>query len=423
MEENLIVNSTTLESVGTITDVDDVHEGQLYKTQADFKRALKAYTMKRGFEYAPTKCNDLKLTTRCRVADCPWRIKAHYLPGLTQWWVKKFISKHTYSRAIGDLSHRNCDEEFIAYFVMEQVVANEKYMPKMVQTKILRQHDVRISYWNAYRARERILQKIREDFEGSFAAFLSYMRELRMGTFLMDKFRGTLLTVLCIDENNYFLPLVWTVVDAHGYCIYHLSTNPPHATKNTPAWRRFWAATHAYTVAEFNEIIEKMNDLNPEQYKCVVKLPQHRGGYPLVPSKALFNAHFQLCQDDKQCYTTFKGHSNYIPSRGNTKENGVAITPTSMEVVDLSKMTCFCKRWDIDGIPYKHAIGAISCRLRDPYDFIDDWFKTTTYHVTYNDYVPPTRGKEHWPPIPNTVVPPRPPNVRIQSGRRKIARK
>ncbi|XP_020107198.1 arogenate dehydrogenase 2, chloroplastic-like [Ananas comosus] len=99
MEEDLIVNSATPESVGTVVNVDDVHEGQLYKMQADFKRALKAYAMKRGFEYTPTKCNDLKITARCRVADCPWRIKARHLPRFTQW--EQVVANEKYTREDG----------------------------------------------------------------------------------------------------------------------------------------------------------------------------------------------------------------------------------------------------------------------------------------------------------------------------------
>nr|CAD1820561.1 unnamed protein product [Ananas comosus var. bracteatus]CAD1820577.1 unnamed protein product [Ananas comosus var. bracteatus] len=93
------------------------------------------------------------------------------------------------------------------------------------------------------------------------------------------------------------------------------------------------------------------------------------------------------------------------------------------DAVDLSKKTCSCKRWDIDGIPCNHAMAAISFRLRDPYDFVEDWFMTSTYRSTYNVCVPPTRGKEQWPAIPSNVVPPRPPNVRIQPGRRKVSRR
>ena len=197
LEEDLIVNSSTMDAVVDVADADDVHEGQLYKTQGDFKRALKAYAMKRGFEYAPTKCNDHKITARCRVSDCPWRIKARQVPGIAQWWVKKFDSQHTCSRAIGGLGHRNCDAAFIASFVREQVVANEKYTPKMVQTEILRQHGVKISYWKAYRARELVIQEVRGDFEGSFALLPSYMQELKSGD------AETCLQLLYQDEGHF----------------------------------------------------------------------------------------------------------------------------------------------------------------------------------------------------------------------------
>nr|CAD1817263.1 unnamed protein product [Ananas comosus var. bracteatus] len=58
-------------------------------------------------------------------------------------------------------------------------------------------------------------------------------------------------------------------------------------------------------------------------------------------------------------------------------------------------MTCSCKRWDIDGIPYNHTMEAISFRLWDPYDFVEDWFKTSTYRATYNDCVPPLEAKSY----------------------------
>nr|CAD1832768.1 unnamed protein product [Ananas comosus var. bracteatus] len=65
------------------------------------------------------------------------------------------------------------------------------------------------------------------------------------------------------------------------------------------------------------------------------------------------------------------------------------------DVVDLSKKTCSCKRWDIDGIPCNHAMAAISFRLRDPYDFVEDWFMTSTYRATYNDCVPPPEARSN----------------------------
>ncbi|OAY73477.1 hypothetical protein ACMD2_26327 [Ananas comosus] len=446
--------------------------------------------MKRGFEYAPTKCNDHKITARCRVSDCPWRIKARQVPGIAQWWVQKFDSQHTCSRAIGGLGHRNCDAAFIASFVREQVVANEKYTPKMVQTEILRQHGVKISYWKAYRARELVIQEVRGDFEGSFALLPSYMQELKSGD------AETCLQLLYQDEGHFHRffwafgaairafrkhcrPLIGLdgLIDAvsdvfpdaaHGYCIYHLSTNLPHAPKNTPAWRRFWAAARAYTVAEFNEHMEKMKELNPEQYKYVVKLPRHRWAthcflgrrYSMLTSNCAetINSVIRHLKGLPITYLveeTRKKTACYFYQRKNNGKNITSvvtpyaekilgssretsrfytlnpsndvlfqvITADRTDVVDLSKKTCSYKRWDIDGIPCNHAMATISFRLKDPYDFVEDWFMTSTYRATYNDCVPPTRGKEQWPAIPSNVVPPRPPNVRIQPGRRKVSRR
>ncbi|OAY62940.1 hypothetical protein ACMD2_24061 [Ananas comosus] len=410
-------------------------------------------------------------------------------------------------RVTGGLGHRNCDAAFISAFVRKQVVANEKYTLKMVQTKILRQHGVKISYWKAYRARERILQEVCGDFEGSFVALSLYMRELRSGdaeaclqllyqdegrfhrffwafgalirafrkhcrpligmdgTFLHYYATGALLIVSCIDGNNCILLLAWAVVEgenhyswhwfldqlrdgvvgdrdvsransvlaiifdrqkglieavsdvfpdeAHSYCMYHLSTNLPHAPKNTPAWRRFWAAARAYTVAEFNEHMEKMKELNPEQYKYVVKLPRHRWAthcflrrrYLMLTSNyaETINSTIRhlkglpitnLVEKTQKILESFREASRFYTLNPSTDVLFQVIAPDSTEVVDLSKMTCSCKRWDIDGIPCNHAMRAISFRLWDPYDFVEDWFRTSTYRATYNDYVPPTRGKE-----------------------------
>ncbi|OAY64353.1 hypothetical protein ACMD2_18939, partial [Ananas comosus] len=346
-----------------------------------------------------------------------------------------------------------------------------------------------------------IRQEVRGNFEGSFAALPSYMRELRSGDtdacfqlLCQDEGRfhhffwafgasicafrkhyrpllgldGALLTASCIDGNNCILPLAWlrdgvvgdrdvsrvnnilTIIfnrqkglieavsdvfpdAAHGCCMYHLSTNLPHAPKNTPAWRRFCAAARVYTVTEFNEHMKKMKDLNPEKYKYVVKLPLHRA-FQLPPGRGntkensvTKNAGEKitsvLTPYAKKILESSREASRFYTLNPSTDVLFQVITPNSTKVVDLSKMTCSYKRWDINGIPCNHAMGAISCRLQYPYDFVEDWFKTLTYRATYNDYVPPTRGKEYWPAIPSNVVPSQPPNVRIQQGRKKVARR
>ncbi|XP_020102083.1 uncharacterized protein LOC109719708 [Ananas comosus] len=214
--------------------------------------------------------------------------------------------------------------------------------------------------------------------------------------------------------------------------------------------------------------MEKIKELNPEHYKYVVNLPRHRWAthcflrrrYSILTSNCAetINSVIRHLKGLPITYLveeTRKKTACYFYQRKNNGENITSVvTPYAekilgssreasrfymlnpsidvlfqviaadhTDVVDLSKKTCSCKRWDIDGIPCNHAMAAISFRLRDPYDFVEDWFKTSTYRATYNDCVPPTRGKEQWPAILSNVVLPRPPNVRIQPGRRKVSRR
>ncbi|OAY71949.1 hypothetical protein ACMD2_25432, partial [Ananas comosus] len=239
------------------------------------------------------------------------------------------------------------------------------------------------------------------------------------------------------------------------------STNLPHAPKNTLAWRRFWAAARAYTVAEFNEHMEKMKELNPEQYKYVVKLPRHRWAthcflgrrYSMLTSNCAETINslpitylieetrkktacyfYQRKKNGENITSVVTPYAEKILGSSRKTSRFYTLNPSTdilfqviaadrTDVVHLSKKTCSCKRWDIDGIPCNHAMVAISFRLRDLYDFVENWFKSSTYRATYNDCDPPTRGKEQWLAIPSNVVPPRPPNVRIQPGRRKVSQR
>ncbi|OAY79601.1 hypothetical protein ACMD2_14978 [Ananas comosus] len=231
-----------------------------------------------------------------------------------------------------------------------------------------------------------------------------YINMLHYCAFLSGKFRGALLTASFVQgENRYswdwFLEQlrdgvvgdrgisransILTIVSdrqkglieavfnifpdaAQGYCMYHLSTNLSHAPKNTPAWKRFWAVARAYTVAEFNEHMEKIKDLNPEQY-CM-----------WWATHCFLGRRYSMLTSN--CVETINSVIRHL--------KGLPITYLVEEVSRFYTLNPSTDRWDIDGIPYNHAMGAISCRLWDPYDFVEDWFKTMTYRATYNDYVP-----------------------------------
>ncbi|OAY67504.1 hypothetical protein ACMD2_20958 [Ananas comosus] len=103
--------------------------------------------------------------------------------------------------------------------------------------------------------------------------------------------------------------------------------------------------------------MEKMKELNPEQYKYVVKLPRHRWAT---------HCFLEGCSNTyaEKILGSSRETSRFYTLNPSTDVLFQVIAADRTDVVDLSKKTCSCKRWDIDGIPCNHAMAAISFRLR-----------------------------------------------------------
>nr|XP_011459364.1 PREDICTED: uncharacterized protein LOC105349940 [Fragaria vesca subsp. vesca] len=89
-------------------------------------------------------------------------------------------------------------------------------------------------------------------------------------------------------------------------------------------------------------------------------------------------------------------------------------------VVNLARRTYTCRRWDLCGIPCKHAISAIYLKREDPDDYVSRCYLKTTYMSIYNNLIQPVNSMDLWsrgedPPI-------QPPQYSRQPGRPKKTR-
>ncbi|XP_062018891.1 uncharacterized protein LOC133735500 [Rosa rugosa] len=92
----------------------------------------------------------------------------------------------------------------------------------------------------------------------------------------------------------------------------------------------------------------------------------------------------------------------------------------SKNVVNLAMRTCTCRRWDLTGIPCKHAISAIYMKREDPDDYVAACYLKKTYMSIYSNLVQPVNSMDLWfrgedPPI-------LPPQYTRQPGRPKTKR-
>ncbi|KAG8377471.1 hypothetical protein BUALT_Bualt08G0036400 [Buddleja alternifolia] len=93
----------------------------------------------------------------------------------------------------------------------------------------------------------------------------------------------------------------------------------------------------------------------------------------------------------------------------------------AMCVVDLEKHSCSCRKWDLSGIPCKHAMSAINSQRLNGEDFVDDYYTMQTFLKVYDNYVYPVNGPEKW--NKTNLSPPLPPNNPRGVGRPLRARK
>ena len=90
-------------------------------------------------------------------------------------------------------------------------------------------------------------------------------------------------------------------------------------------------------------------------------------------------------------------------------------------VVDLSKRTCGCRKWDLTGLPCHHAVAAIYKSKQYPEDFVHDFFKKPMYLEAYNPPIYPVPGEDAWTKTDTPDIDP--PAFNIERGRAQTKRR
>ncbi|XP_056862466.1 uncharacterized protein LOC130510139 [Raphanus sativus] len=87
--------------------------------------------------------------------------------------------------------------------------------------------------------------------------------------------------------------------------------------------------------------------------------------------------------------------------------------------VDMREKTCSCRRWDLTGIPCRHALRVVldEKKTYKTDNLVSDWYLTSKWQHQYSDSIRPVRGIKFWVPCGDSTIqaPPRD----ISKGRKK----
>ncbi|KAL8551935.1 hypothetical protein ACS0TY_000835 [Phlomoides rotata] len=110
-----------------------------------------------------------------------------------------------------------------------------------------------------------------------------------------------------------------------------------------------------------------------------------------------------------------------IPIKSTERFYQVSHFDGTQYVVDLWLGTCGCRKWDLEGIPCKHALSAIHNQHLNPENYVNSCYKVNRYVEVYDNVIMPINGRDEWWHI--EVIPPVPPKLKRTIGRPPKARR
>lgn len=267
-------------------------------------------------------------------------------------------------------------------------------------------------------------------------------------TFMYDKQKGL---IPAFDE-------LFPAAD-NRFCVRHLHSNMKKDGFGGLAIKQaLWAAAKATRIEEFKRRMNELKEIDERAYIWLAKKPPHQW------TRSHFNPYPKcdiLLNNMCECFNSFildarerpiiplletirnllmtrlvlnrekaeKWESAICPKIRNVlvrnmKDAGECIPmrsddwhfqirgPFDQYTVDMQLRTCSCRKWDLNGIPCKHAIW---CKKDDPERYVHRCYSVDTYKKAYEKSIMPINGSDLWPQC--SLQPPLPPIYKEKKGR------
>ncbi|KAF7140647.1 hypothetical protein RHSIM_Rhsim06G0119600 [Rhododendron simsii] len=312
---------------------------------------------------------------------------------------------------------------------------------------------IKMDYNRPFPTQNPMFGRLFVSFAGMIKGFLNGCRPFIGvdGCHLKGPYGGVLISAVALDGNNGLFPLAVAVAKYPGLALR----------------KQFWIAARAYNQRKFDDAMATIKELNTEAHGYLVKLPVNswarhafddrvRSDHITNNGAESFNNWLGNLRG-KPILTMLEGIRCKVMSRIQTRhQKGVAWTHgitanikkllikvgrearhckakycggTEYDVmdngvrhlVDLGRIECVCRQWEISGIPCKHAMAAIMKDRKNVEDFVHSYYSKEMYLRAHGSMIHPILDHSMW-----TIVPGDPldsPPLRRLSGRPRKARK
>ncbi|KAK8549131.1 hypothetical protein V6N12_062029 [Hibiscus sabdariffa] len=448
--------------------------GMRFEDNVQFKEAVKKYSVAKGVKLKFVKNEPKRTRVHCG-ETCPWKLYASYDNRYDCFVVKTYHSVH--------MCFRNNKNTMLSCKMIQKAFMDRILMdPKMKVSTLKEMCQTELGAYAPYnmcqRARRAVLKEMQGSYVEEFANLWGYAAELLHSnpgsTVTIQKLmvdlnhpNGEGLTLMS-DMQKGLIPVLresFPDVD-HRMCARHIYASWHKKWKGMNRKIQFWNTVRASFVEDFDEQLQKLEALGTNSSNDLLETPVE------CWSKAYFKGTSKCDVVNNNMAEAFNGWiiearckpiiimleeiRTMVMSRMNVKRAWEGtwrtnIAPRALQklernmensthcrlvwngdggfevnhlgnqhTIDLKKLTCTCREWEINGIPCCHAICAMYHDSKKPETYISEWYSKDKYLASYNHILQPVRGKKFWSKGLSPILPPK---VKVLPGRPKKNRR
>ncbi|XP_075080644.1 uncharacterized protein LOC107816716 [Nicotiana tabacum] len=235
-----------------------IEVGQVYQDKETIATAMKHYSVMHKFQFRVKRSSARSYWLICVSENCTWHFKATSINDSAMFKVRNFDNQHTCSLMDNTSIQRKPTAMVVGSMVIPKYSDPKTiYTPKDIQLDMLSEHDVNLTYMQAWRAKEKALQFLRGYPVDSYNKLPSYLYILEKtylgsvvrlkkteddcflyvfvvictsisgweycrpvvvvdGTFLKSSYRRIMLIASTMDAAGTILPLAYAVIDSEN---------------------------------------------------------------------------------------------------------------------------------------------------------------------------------------------------------------
>ncbi|KAL0928804.1 hypothetical protein M5K25_000727 [Dendrobium thyrsiflorum] len=236
-------------------------EHMCFRRKSELKFAIQGWSIINNVQFVVVASNRQKFTIECiqhdnLTAKCHWRLHASLSKRLGGVWkIATIKGQHTCTNPILQAGHRQCNSQFISFFIIPTIRKQMDIKPREIIGRVEAKFNIKVSYMKAWDSRRKAIKSVFGSWEESYRSLNLFMEAIvaampgtvykiqssstqrfqRLfwafgpsingwkycrpvlsldGTFLLGKYRGTLLIAVGLDANNGLFPLAFGIVES-----------------------------------------------------------------------------------------------------------------------------------------------------------------------------------------------------------------